>query len=135
MRSIDPERLAGIDELFLGVMNDALAEQNTRRLEGPELTVDIAEVGDRPSGEIPPSDPFVQRAMAAVAHFGFDPQLGRSSTDANVPISLGIPAVTVGRGGAGDGAHSLDEWWLNEDGYLAIQRTLLLVVAEAGLAN
>lgn len=135
MRSIDPDRLAGIDELFVDVVEGALEERNEERPEGPPLELDLELVGDRPSGEIPGSDPFVQRAMAAAHHFGFEPELARASTDSNVPISLGVPSVTIGRGGAGDGTHSLDEWWLNEDGHLAIQRTLLLVVAEAGLAR
>jgi tripeptide aminopeptidase len=135
MRSIDQERLAGIDALFVETVQEALDEQNRRLLDGPALEVELDQVGDRPSGEIDPSTPFVQRALAAVSHFGFEPVLERSSTDSNVPISLGIPSVTVGHGGSGGGAHSLDEWWVNEDGHLAIQRTLLLVVAEAGLAG
>ena len=135
LRSVDPDRLAGIDELFLQVVDDALAEQNAVRDHGPELEVEVEQVGDRPSGEVAEGDPFVQRSMAAARHFGFEPRLERASTDANVPISLGIPAVTVGRGGAEDGTHSLDEWWLNEEGHIAIQRTLLLVLAEAGLAG
>jgi tripeptide aminopeptidase len=135
MRSIDQDRLQGIDALFLETMERALEEQNQRVLDGPELEVEVDQVGDRPSGEIDPSTPFVQRTLATVAHFGFEPQLGRASTDSNVPISMGIPSVTIGRGGAGDGAHSLDEWWLNEDGHIAIQRTLLLLTAEAGLAR
>lgn len=134
MRSIDPDRLAAIDELFLGVVDGAVEEQNERSRSGT-LEADVDPVGDRPSGEIAPSEPFVQRAMATVAHFGFEPELARSSTDSNVPISLGVPAVTVGRGGAGGNGHALDEWWVNEDGHIAIQRTLLLVVAEAGLAG
>jgi tripeptide aminopeptidase len=134
MRSIDPDRLDGIDRLFLDVVERALQDQNERSGTG-RLTVDIDQVGDRPSGDIDPSEPLVQRAMAAVRHFGFEPRLGRSSTDSNVPIALGIPAVTVGRGGAGGGTHALDEWWVNEDGHVAIQRTLLLVVAQAGLAT
>lgn len=135
MRSIDPDRLAGIDALFLDVVQAALDEQNRRIMDGPPLEVDVDRVGDRPSGEIDPSTPFVQRAMASVAQLGLDPVLDRSSTDSNVPISLGIPAVTMGGGGAGGGAHSLDEWWLNEDGHIAIQRTLLLILMEAGLAG
>jgi len=135
MRSIDQDRLQRIDALFLEVMEDALAEQNARILDGPPLTVDLDQVGDRPSGEIDPSTPLIQRTMAAITHFGFEPRLGMSSTDSNVPISLGIPSATIGRGGAGGGAHSLDEWWLNEDGHIAIQRTLLTVVTEAGLAG
>ncbi|TVP56303.1 MAG: M20/M25/M40 family metallo-hydrolase [Gemmatimonadales bacterium] len=135
MRSIDPDRLQGIGELFRETMHEALDRYNARHEEGPHLTVELDRVGDRPSGEIAPDEPLVQRAMAAAAWFGGEPSLERSSTDSNVPISLGIPAATVGRGGVGGGAHSLDEWWLNEDGHIAIQRTLLLVVAEAGLAS
>ncbi len=134
MRSIDHERLLEIDALFNEVMDEALQEYLAAEWDGEPVTLDLDMVGDRPSGEIPQTDPFVQRAMASVAFFGEEPSLGRSSTDSNVPISLGIPSVTVGRGGAGGGTHSLDEWWANEDQHLAIQRTLLLVVAEAGLA-
>ena len=135
MRSIDQDRLAAIDALFVETVTEALEEQNRRSPDGPSLEVDVDLVGDRPSGEIDPDTPFVQRTLAAVAHFGFEPYLARAPTDSNVPISMGVPAVTIGRGGAGGGAHSLDEWWLNEDGHLAIQRTLLLVVTEAGLAE
>jgi tripeptide aminopeptidase len=135
MRSVDADRLAGIDALFTETVRNAIAEQNAGRTRGAALEVDLDLVGDRPSGEIDPATPFVQRAMAAISRFGHDPQLQRSSTDANVPIALGIPAVTLGGGGVGGGAHSLDEWWLNVDGHRAIQRTLLLVVMEAGLAG
>jgi tripeptide aminopeptidase len=135
MRSVDADRLAGIDALFTETVRNAIAEQNAGRTRGAALEVDLDLVGDRPSGEIDPATPFVQRAIAAISRFGHDPQLQRSSTDANVPIALGIPAVTLGGGGVGGGAHSLDEWWLNVDGHRAIQRTLLLVVMEAGLAG
>jgi hypothetical protein len=73
--------------------------------------------------------------MATTAYFDTEPSLGISSTDSNTPIAKGIPAVTIGRGGDGGGAHSLDEWWLNKDGHLAIQRALLLAVSEAGWAG
>ena len=135
MRSIDPDRLQGIGELFRETMTEALERYNARHTSGPQLTVDLDRVGDRPSGEIPADVPLIQRAMAAAAWFGGEPSLERSSTDSNVPISMGVPSATVGRGGAGGGTHSLDEWWLNEDGHIAIQRTLLLVVAEAGLGS
>jgi tripeptide aminopeptidase len=135
MRSVDADRLAGIDALFEATVRSAVDEQSRTRSRGAALVLDLDLVGDRPSGEIDPATPFVQRAMAAIGQFGHTPQLQRSSTDSNVPISLGIPAVTLGGGGVGGGAHSLDEWWLNRDGHRAIQRTLLLVTAEAGLAD
>jgi tripeptide aminopeptidase len=135
MRSVDAGRLLELDALFRSAVQRALADHNAGRSRGEPLSVELDLVGDRPSGGIAPETPFVQRAMASIRHFGWEPELQRSSTDANVPISLGIPAVTLGGGGVGGGAHSLDEWWLNVDGHLAIQRTLLLVLAEAGLSR
>jgi hypothetical protein len=61
--------------------------------------------------------------------------LSTSSTDSNIPISLGIPAVTLGRGGVGGEGHSPGEWWFNRDGHQAIQNALLVLVSEAGLAR
>lgn len=134
MRSVSPEQLAGIDALFQSAVAKAVDEQNNIRQSGEPVTADLEMVGNRPSGTIDPSTPLIQRAMAATRVFGAEPRLGTGSTDSNVPIARGIPAVTVGRGGDGAGAHSLNEWWADVDGHLAIQRTILLVVAEAGLA-
>ncbi len=133
MRSIDAERLTGIGALFERTVTEAVDAYNAHHSDQAQIEVDIDQVGDRPSGEIDPDTPLIQRAMAAAAHFGWTPELSRASTDSNVPISLGVPAATIGRGGVGGGTHSLDEWWKNVDGHLAIQRTLLLLVAEAGL--
>ena len=135
MRSVSPESLARIERVFLNAMDRGLREENALRRSGPPLTVDKARVGDRPSGEGDRGAPLVQRALAATAVFGVQGTLGRSSTDSNVPIALGVPAVTIGRGGIGGGAHSPAEYWVNVDGHLAIQRALLLLVAEAGLAG
>jgi di/tripeptidase len=113
-----------------------LEEQNRlARRRGELLTVEVQQVGDRPSGETPTDAPLVLRAMAATRHFGDVPELERSSTDSNVPISLGIPSVTITRGGVGGGSHSPGEWWINRNGPEAIQRAVLLLVAEAGLAK
>lgn len=133
MRSVSNERLGQIDEIFQEAVMKALNKENEMRREGPELTVDVEMIGDRPSGEIDPETPLVQRAMSTAKFFDSDPSLARSSTDSNTPISKNIPAVTIGRGGDGANAHSLDEWWLNKDGHIAIQRALLLLVSEAGL--
>lgn len=135
MRSIGAEGLARIEGVFLDAMDRALDEENALRREGPPLTVEKLRIGDRPPGEGDPGAPLVQRALAATAFFGVRGELRRSSTDANVPIALGIPAVTIGRGGIGGDAHSPGEYWVNVDGHLAIQRALLLVVAEAGLGG
>lgn len=135
MRSESPESLRRIEDVFLAAMNRALAEENALRREGPALGVDLDKVGDRPSGALDPSVPLVQRGLATSEVFGVEGSLARSSTDSNVPIALGVPAVTIGRGGIGGAGHAPGEWWINRDAHLAIQRALLLVVAEAGLAG
>lgn len=135
MRSESPESLERIERVFLDAMSRGLNEENRLRRSGGALTLENRKVGDRPSGSLEPSLPLIQRALATTAVFGVSGELARSSTDSNVPIALGVPAVTIGRGGVGGEGHSPGEWWINRDGYLAIQRALLLVVAEAGLAN
>lgn len=135
MRSESPESLARIEQVFLDAMDRGLAGENALRRDGAPLTVDKAKIGDRPSGEADPNAPLIQRALASTAAFGVDGELSRSSTDSNIPISLGIPAVTIGRGGVGGNGHAPDEYWVNRDGHLAIQRAILLVTAEAGMTG
>ena len=132
MRSGDQAKLDEIDAVFQQAMLDALKEENDARLDGPELTVEVVQVGDRPAGLGDPSHPLVQRTMAAMQAFGIQPRLASSSTDANIPISLGVPAVTITRGGVGQNVHAPNESWRNEDSHVAIQLALLLVLAEAG---
>ena len=78
---------------------------------------------------------FIQyeRTLSAATHFGEKPILIRGSTNSNIPISKGIPSVTIGCGGKGGKVHSLDEWWINEEGYKAIQMALLIVLSETGI--
>jgi len=135
MRSLSPASLDRIEGVFLAAMQRGLDEENALRREGVSLTIDNDKIGDRPSGEGDPSSPLVQRALATTALFGVEGVLGRSSTDSNIPISLGVPAVTIGKGGAGGAGHAPEEFWINRDAYVAVQRALLLVVAEAGLAG
>lgn len=135
MRSESPESLARIEQAFLAAMDRGVAEENALRREGEPIRAIKDKIGDRPSGEMDPSTPLVQRALAATGEFGVEGTLARSSTDSNVPIALGIPAVTIGRGGAGSNGHAPDEFWVNQDAWLAVQRALLLVVAEAGFAG
>lgn len=135
MRSESPEQLAGIDKLLQAAVQRALKEENAMKRRGPDLMVDVKLVGDRPSGRVEPTTPLVQRAMAASTYFQVKPQLSVSSTNANTPIAKGIPAITIGSGGTGSGAHSLKEWWLNDKGVLGLERILLVLLAEAGMAN
>ena len=132
IRSVDPSRLDEMEEILQNSVKEALDDQNNRKRMGDNLTYVIDKIGNRPSGELSPSLPLVQRAMAATKHFGVTPRLTRGSTNSNIPISLGIPSVTIGRGGKGGNIHSLAEWWYNDRGYRSIQLSLLLVLMEAG---
>ncbi|SFE91762.1 M20/M25/M40 family metallo-hydrolase [Spirosoma endophyticum] len=135
MRSESPEKLNGVDALLQAAVQRALKEENAIKRRGPDLTVTVKLVGDRPSGRIEPTVPLVQRAMAVSKYLQAEPVLSVGSTNANIPISKGVPSVTIGSGGTGGGAHSLNEWWLNDKGTLGLQRILLVLLAEAGPAN
>ncbi len=135
MRSGDPVKLDEIDAVFHAAMQLALEQENGEREEGPELELEIQRVGTRPAALGNLEGSLVQHALAATLAFGYTPELQISSTDANWPISLGIPAITMSRGGRGGGAHSLDEWWQNDNGHHGIQIGLLTLLAEAGLAD
>ncbi len=135
IRSLDPSRLDDMDVILKEAMQKALDEQNALRKDGRPLVLKVDPIGDRPSGELSPDLPLIQRAAAATRSFGVTPRPTRGSTNANIPIAKGIPAVTIGRGGEGGWAHSLLEWWANKDGYKGTQYALLLLVAESGLAN
>ncbi|WP_240163589.1 M20/M25/M40 family metallo-hydrolase [Spirosoma taeanense] len=133
MRSESADKLNGIDKLLQTAVQRALNEENQMKRSGPDLTVDVKQVGDRPSGRTEPTVPLVQRAMAVAKFMQVEPKLSVSSTDANTPIANGIPAITIGSGGKGGNEHSLNEWWLNDKGYLGMQRVLLVLLAEAGM--
>jgi acetylornithine deacetylase/succinyl-diaminopimelate desuccinylase-like protein len=135
MRSEARRRLMGIDTIFRDVVQRALREENANRQSGDALTVDLELVGDRPSGIAEQSLPFVQRVAAATAHFGDDPDMRTSSTDANIPISMGIPAVSIGRGGISGDSHAPEEYWVDRDATKAVKRALLVVLLESGLAG
>ncbi|RYE05312.1 MAG: peptidase M20, partial [Sphingobacteriaceae bacterium] len=135
MRSANQDRVTKIDQLLQAAVQKALKEENAMKMIGPDLTVEVKLLGDRPSGEENENLPLVQEAIAATAFIGAKPMLGVGSTNANIPISKGIPAVCIGSGGKSGGAHALSEYWLDDKGYRAGQRALLLLLAEAGVAK
>ena len=135
MRSESRGELEKINEVFIGILNEAVAEENKARSTrlGP-VTLDLKLVGDRPSGETPRDALLVQTAAAAIRAAGMTPTYSASSTDSNVPISLGIPAITIDSGGRGGRAHALDEWIDVEktSSLRGIQSALLLLLTMAG---
>jgi tripeptide aminopeptidase len=135
IRSGDQTQIDRIDAILRTAVADALEEENAERTEGDPLTVEITRVGTRPAARGDATSPVVQRALAATRAFGIEPSLQISSTDANLPISMGIPAVTMSRGGVSGDSHSPSEWWQNVNGHVGLQIGLLTLVAEAGLAD
>lgn len=111
MRSESCAELAKVDAAFLTTVRDAVNAENKARStkEGP-VKAEPKVIGERPCGETPMSSPLVQAADSTIRAFGMTPSFTISSTDANVPMSMGIPAITIGRGGPGGRQHSPDEW-------------------------
>tara|TARA_R110000868_G_scaffold68720_3_gene203232 strand:+ start:12863 stop:14152 length:1290 start_codon:yes stop_codon:yes gene_type:complete len=134
MRSISAERLNEIEEIFKNTVHSAVEEYNATAIKD-KITVELEKIGDRPSGELSDSTPLIQRAMAATKTFGIEPKLTIGSTNASIPIAMNIPAICIGRGGDGGGAHSLDEWFINKNGAEAIKLALLITLSEAGLVK
>ena len=132
LRSEDPRALIQLDAAVQAVVARALAEENAHRAPGtPPLLLDLRRVGDRPSGLTPRAHPLVQTAIAATRALGRSHELACASTDANVPIALGVPAIALGAGGHAGDAHLPSEWYENVDGALGVVRALLVTAAMA----
>ncbi len=135
MRSNDIEQLAQLEQRAMAAALEAVAAENARWNNG-EISVDFVLIGDRPAGSTPPGSTIVQVAALAFDANGIElEELNISSTDANVPMSLGIPAITIAGGGNGDGAHSPDEWFAPDNSHVGPQTALLIVLALAGLSE
>jgi acetylornithine deacetylase/succinyl-diaminopimelate desuccinylase-like protein len=113
MRAVDPVALKQIDAKFKAIVAAAVETENaTRSTANGKITADIKLIGDRPSGTTSPDSPVLRQIAATMGVFDKVPVWETSSTDANMPISLGIPAFAVARnsGNKGGRGHSLDEW-------------------------
>ena len=111
IRSETKEELNKAVENFTRLMREAAEEENhARSTSQGRIDVDVKQIGDRPFGDIPISAPIVQTASGVIKAFGLDPTYGMSSTDSNIPLSMGIPAITLESGGTGSRNHTLDEW-------------------------
>lgn len=134
LRSELPAALAELDAGFRRAVAAALEEERARwPASRSGLTVSIDTIGIRPAGTQSDEAPIVRAVLEAGRALGFSPRTAASSTDANVPLSLGIPALAIGYGGTGGGAHSLAEWYDDgDDGYVGAQWALLLVAVLAG---
>jgi len=123
------ESLGRIDEMaaVLTLAVDQAVEAENARGSGPRIAARIKEIGSRPSGELADNAPLLEALRAVDMHLGIRSRLDCSSTDANIPLSLGLQAVSIGAGGQGAGAHTPAEWYLPEGRDLALRRILLAV--------
>jgi tripeptide aminopeptidase len=134
LRSSGNGSLEDLDRQFHDVVTQAVADENLRWGGRETVTVAIARTGTRPAGEISADDPLVQRTTALTAGLGEAIGPGEGSTDANVPMSLGIPAITIGAGGQSRGVHSPREEFDTTGSALGSERALLVTLAAAEAA-
>ena len=138
MRSESPPDLKRVEDRMLKIVQEAAEAENfARSTKEGRITVEAKLIGDRPAGNTDARSNLVQTARAAIEAGGYKPEEGWSSTDSNLPMSLGIPAITIGRMAPGKGgrSHSLDEWIDVEKGPMvkAMVTSLSIVLAVTGM--
>jgi len=131
MRSSDPASLKAVDSKFNAAVKQAVQEENQRWGNHGPVTAAAELVGIRPAGQTLKDSPIVQTALSVSGAMQIEEALREGSTDANVPMNLGIPAITISGGGNGTGAHSLNEAFDPKDSWRGTQRALLLAIALA----
>ena len=135
LRSSDPLRINELERLLRRAVADACTETQANSQPRARLQSTITLVGERPAGELPASSPLLAAIAAVDTHLGIRSQLLRASTDANIPLSLGLEAVALGAGGSGGGAHTLHEWFDPAGREQALKRLALLILLLAGFPS
>jgi tripeptide aminopeptidase len=129
LRSVDPGILDKIEAKLFEAVREGTAEENkARAASGSALKYEMKLVSNRPAGQTAEVSPLVQSAEWAIGAMGQKPQLEFSSTDSNIPISLGVPAITMGGGGKSGNAHSLAEWFEPAGAWKGPQTVLLTIL-------
>jgi len=133
LRSEDESELSRLEgelrAIFARAASDEMAAASVRAT----LKVKFNIIGVRPAGKLPPNAPLLAALENADRYLGNRSRIERSSTDANLPLSQGIPAIAIGGGGQGGGSHSLDEWYAPAGRELGLKRALLTILAIAGV--
>ena len=130
LRSGDASGLRTLEKQFHQAVQEAVAAENLR-WRSQALTVSIETVGMRPAGRLPANAPIVQAAVSVSRALNLPVTFAEGSTDANLPVSLGIPALTIDTGGRGQGAHTENETFDATDAWKGTQRAVLLSVVLA----
>jgi acetylornithine deacetylase/succinyl-diaminopimelate desuccinylase-like protein len=135
-RSTGPEQLVGLEVALHRAIENAVehwngnarAKSNATRRRGI-LSFSVTKIGDRPAAQLPDDSPMLDALRAVDRHLGLRTDLLLGSTDANIPLSLGVPALSMGAGGEGGGAHTQGEWYSAKDREVGLRRVLLLTLA------
>ncbi|HEV7889560.1 MAG TPA: M20/M25/M40 family metallo-hydrolase [Pyrinomonadaceae bacterium] len=134
LRSESGVELGRLDAFFRRAAREAAEDETAARRPGaPPLELDIKLIGDRPGGVTPPEHALVRLAAEATRVVGSKPFLDCSSTDSNIPISRGMPAVTIGAGGTSGSTHTLEEWYDPAGRDLGLKRALLFALGAVGV--
>jgi len=128
LRSEDPLLLDEVAALLTSAVEHSL-ERGNRAARGERLNAKIKELGSRPGGKLPENSPLLRTLQAVDAHLNIRARVDCASTDANVPLSMGLPAVSIGAGGQGGGAHTSQEWYQPDTRDLGLRRILLALAA------
>jgi tripeptide aminopeptidase len=136
LRSEDEGELGRLESALRDAMQaGAKDEASAWKASADALKLDIRSLGVRPAGKLAADSPLVATVRSVDRYLGNQSQIESSSTDANVPLSLGIPAIAIGSGGRGGGTHTLEEWFDPAGRELGLKRLYLTIVALAGLES
>jgi acetylornithine deacetylase/succinyl-diaminopimelate desuccinylase-like protein len=128
LRSVDPEQLVRLEVALHRAIEDAVLAAGGGKA---GLRFYIERIGDRPAGRLSEQSPLLEALYAVDRHLGIHSEQRVASTDANIPLSLGIPAMSIGAGGDGGGIHTRGEWYDATGRELALKRILLLLLLAA----
>jgi acetylornithine deacetylase/succinyl-diaminopimelate desuccinylase-like protein len=135
LRSAAAEEIDRLEAHLRAAIDDAVEETRATVRGRAPLRYEIRMVGNRPSADLPMTAPLITTLRAVDAHLGVRAKINRASTDANIPLSLGIEALAIGGGGSGGGAHTLHEWFEPIGRDLALKRILLTTLALTGVTE
>jgi acetylornithine deacetylase/succinyl-diaminopimelate desuccinylase-like protein len=133
-RSTSTDELLRLEVQLHRAVEDAVEQVNAQaKVSGGDgrglLAFDIEVIGDRPAAQLPANSPLLETLLAVDRHLNLKTELRLGSTDANIPLSLGVPALSMGAGGDGGGVHTLAEWYSARDRETGLKRVLLLTLA------
>jgi len=142
IRSTSMAEMERLEQSLRRALNQAVEDEtmtaemrSSAQKRPPGVSCEVVVIGSRPAGELPAGARILQVVRAVDAQLGSAAQVQRASTDANIPLSLGLEAVAIGGGGSGGGAHTLQEWFDSNGRELGLKRILLTMLALAGVGE